>query len=213
VPGTRTVILSPHLDDAVLSCWHLLDAPGEVRVLNVFAGLPKDEAGWWDRLTGATDGRARMRERLDEDRAALASVEREADYLELLDAQYRVNGSDPLNAAAVAALIAPHVDERTVLYAPLGGGEHADHRLTCDAALSLRSAAAGLWLYADVPHSLWAEGPAPGEPPARASELHRLAPGALGRKLAAVRLYRTQAPMLERMAPAGWLAEERSWRL
>jgi hypothetical protein len=36
------VILSPHLDDAVLSCWHLLTGPGEVEVINVFAGVPAD---------------------------------------------------------------------------------------------------------------------------------------------------------------------------
>lgn len=34
------VIVSPHPDDAVLSCWHLLDDPGQVSVINVFAGVP-----------------------------------------------------------------------------------------------------------------------------------------------------------------------------
>jgi hypothetical protein len=42
-------ILSPHPDDAVLSCWHLLSDPGEARVINVFAGIPPPgRTGWWD---------------------------------------------------------------------------------------------------------------------------------------------------------------------
>ena len=47
------VILSPHLDDAVLSCWHVLSGPADVRVINLFAGLPALGAapGWWDRRT------------------------------------------------------------------------------------------------------------------------------------------------------------------
>src|SRR3954468_1605952 len=58
---TATTILSPHLDDAVLSCWHVLTGPGEVAVVNVFAGVPPAGApvGWWDRLSGDGGGRAR----------------------------------------------------------------------------------------------------------------------------------------------------------
>ena len=36
-------ILSPHPDDAVLSLWHVLAAPGGVSVLNVFNGPPDDD--------------------------------------------------------------------------------------------------------------------------------------------------------------------------
>ena len=74
------VILSPHLDDAVLSCWHLLSGPGDVSVINVFAGSPPPGSGasWWDRLSGATDSAARMAERLAEDREAFAIAGRTA---------------------------------------------------------------------------------------------------------------------------------------
>jgi hypothetical protein len=34
--GPDAVILSPHFDDAVLSCWHALASAGEVLVVNVF---------------------------------------------------------------------------------------------------------------------------------------------------------------------------------
>src|SRR5437764_70469 len=68
------VILSPHLDDAVLSCWHLLTQVGEVAVINVFAGVPTELGGpaWWDEYTGASDSAERVRERIEEDRTALA---------------------------------------------------------------------------------------------------------------------------------------------
>src|SRR5204862_125625 len=49
-----TVILSPHPDDAVLSLWHVLAGPGDVRVVNVFTGAPPGAGpGWWDELSGA----------------------------------------------------------------------------------------------------------------------------------------------------------------
>ena len=67
-------ILSPHLDDAVLSLWHVLTHPGEVAVVNVFGGSPDGHAGdaWWDRLTGGEDSVVRVGERHAEDQAAPA---------------------------------------------------------------------------------------------------------------------------------------------
>ncbi len=86
----RTVILSPHFDDAVLSCWHLLASADEVLVVNVFAGEPPaGTLGWWDRLAGATDSAAAVRTRIEEDRQALALAGRTAVNLPFLDSQYR----------------------------------------------------------------------------------------------------------------------------
>jgi hypothetical protein len=36
----NVVIFSLHLDDAVFSCWHVLDSERAVSVMNVFAGVP-----------------------------------------------------------------------------------------------------------------------------------------------------------------------------
>ena len=38
-----TTILSPHIDDAVLSLWAVLAGPGEVTVMNVFDGAPEGQ--------------------------------------------------------------------------------------------------------------------------------------------------------------------------
>src|SRR6266704_1538934 len=55
------VILSPHLDDAALSCWSVLTDQTPVTVVNVFAGVPPEECpmAWWDRMTGAESSHER----------------------------------------------------------------------------------------------------------------------------------------------------------
>jgi hypothetical protein len=93
--ASRSVVLSPHLDDAVLSCWHLL-AGGDTTVVTVFAGVPEPgTCGWSDRLTGASDSAARVRERLGEDTRAPALAGASSGRLDLLDEQYRGNGDVP----------------------------------------------------------------------------------------------------------------------
>ena len=78
-----TVVVSTHLDDAVLSCYRELGP--ETIVVTVFAGIPPPgEPGSWDRRTGATDSTARMRERRTEDIEALALSGSRAVHLDLL---------------------------------------------------------------------------------------------------------------------------------
>ena len=57
------VLLSPHLDDAVLSCWHVLSSSADVVVLNVFTAIPPagTQTPRWDRVTGSDDSADRMR--------------------------------------------------------------------------------------------------------------------------------------------------------
>ncbi|MGH2964355.1 MAG: PIG-L deacetylase family protein [Solirubrobacterales bacterium] len=146
-----TVILSPHQDDAVFSLWHVLSGPGEVRVVNVFAGAPASERlGWWDAETGASDPASRALERGREDRAALGLAGRSSVNLDFVDAQYR-DGEPPTEA--IAAALGASVPDEALLLAPAGLGGHADHRLVRSAALSLRETGRRLALYADIPHA------------------------------------------------------------
>jgi LmbE family N-acetylglucosaminyl deacetylase len=215
-----TVILSPHLDDAVLSCWHILTQPGEVLVVNVFAGVPASPGGaaWWDAYTGATDSGQRMRERIAEDRRALALAERTAVNLDLLDEQYR--GHDhplPSITTVIEAVLAPGFH----IYAPAAFANHTDHALVRAAALELRARGFRLSLYADLPHATlhgwpaWVTGK--GAPASKdlagaawenalaGTEMLRpsvqlLDPATLVRKLAAVYMYRTQLRGLQELA-------------
>jgi LmbE family N-acetylglucosaminyl deacetylase len=145
-------VVSPHLDDAVLSCWHVLTGPGAVVVVNVFDGVPAADAplGWWDLRTAATSSAERMRERRAEDRAALALTGRHGIGLGLLDDQYR-DSAPP--ADDIAALIADVLDPAIALCAPVAFDGHPDHVLARDAALVLARAGRRVSLYADLPHA------------------------------------------------------------
>src|ERR1700716_1193952 len=71
---TRILVLSPHLDDAVLGCGHLLAAHPGPTVLTVFAGAPDaypEPMTSWDRLAGFSRGDDPLVARRREDAGAL----------------------------------------------------------------------------------------------------------------------------------------------
>jgi LmbE family N-acetylglucosaminyl deacetylase len=161
-----TLILSPHFDDAVLSCWHLLDGGTEVVVVvNVFGGVPPpDAAGWWDLAGGMRGSYGVVEQRRSEDKAALELAQREAINLDFLDDQYR-DGLQPLAPVvqrlralltaetslwAPAALAAP-ADGHGVIGAPRR--PHPDHVVVRSAALALHAEGCPVILYADLPHA------------------------------------------------------------
>ena len=45
-PSAAAVIISPHLDDAVWSCFSLLVRADDVLLATVFAGMPDGAPGW-----------------------------------------------------------------------------------------------------------------------------------------------------------------------
>ena len=147
-----SIILSPHFDDAVLSCWHLLTGTGEVLVVNVFAGEPPAGVlGWWDRFAGASESAAAVRARIEEDRRALALAGRAHVNLPFLDSQYRE--ADQAPAEIVEALRGVLVAGARI-YAPASLGDgHCDHTAVRAAALALRAEGADVTLYADLPHA------------------------------------------------------------
>jgi LmbE family N-acetylglucosaminyl deacetylase len=220
--ASRTLVLSPHLDDAVLDCWSVLGGEESVTVANVFAGVPQDGARvpLWDRITGATDAAARVRERLAEDRAALARAGREPLSLPLLDAQYRGSGR-PLGPADIDRELSarlPGTFARVLAPAAIGG--HPDHLLVRRYARALLRCGLAVTLYADLPYCVlhgwpgWVDGRAaepfrdvdafwqsflagvPELPPLRSARVARLDDERAAAKLEALRCYRTQLPAL-----------------
>jgi len=212
-----TVILSPHLDDAVLSCWHVLAQPGEVEVITVFAGVPISltAPAWWDRYTGAADSGERVRERIEEDRRALAVAGRTSVNLCFLDEQYR-DGEQ--RVAPLIEQIEPLLPPGGRIYAPAAFADHTDHALVRAVALQLRDAGFPVCLYADLPHATVHGWPAWVKRMRRsgsrdlaaafwdhalagtgalAPTVHALDGASHERKLAAVRMYRTQLEGLE----------------
>jgi LmbE family N-acetylglucosaminyl deacetylase len=221
------VVLSPHLDDAVLSAWSVITGVRDVVVVNVFAGVPDPEpVPRWDRLAGASDSRAHMRARLDEDRVALELAGRSATYLPFLDRQYRTG--DP-ESGELARVIGDTTPAASMLYAPAGVGGHADHVLVRDAAVDLsRRMRLPLRLYAELPYAArfgwpsWVSG-APADPcavvdvdwdlalnsasvprSALCPHVHQLDDTQMSAKLAAMKRYRTQFSLLNQ-GPIGLL--------
>ena len=149
---TATTILSPHPDDAVLSLWRTLAGPGEVRVVNLFAGAPNGsrEPGWWDRLTGADDAAERAGERRREDEEALGLVGRVPVHLDFLDLQYR-DGDD--STASLVDGVAATVPHGGLLLVPAALDGHPDHRQAREVGLELGRRGGDVSLYADLPHA------------------------------------------------------------
>jgi LmbE family N-acetylglucosaminyl deacetylase len=173
---SEVTVFSPHLDDAVLSAWHILSAAHAAKVVTVFAGIPAPAfVTDLDRHHGATESAARMRQRRSEDRAALALAGARPVHLDLIEAQFSAFAAADLRqriaaspAEAVEILagasgigtqtdvildaIRDHVGPQTTVYGPVGIGQHPDHRDLSRAMLRLRDKVRELHLFADSPY-------------------------------------------------------------
>lgn len=172
------LFLSPHLDDAVLSCGGTigrLTRSGEaVLVLTVFAG---DPAPPYSRLARRLhrqwgDPPQPVRLRRAEDAAANARLGAVPSYEDLPDSIYRRDRQGAWmytgNASLMGAL--PHPDDEWIphylaarveatrrpedgqVYAPLGVGGHVDHMLTFRAAQILIERGYTVSFYEDFPY-------------------------------------------------------------
>ena len=144
------VVFSSHIDDAVFSCYSVLGR--ETTVVTVLAGVPPPGVvGDWDVEGGTSDSAARVVERREEDRRALARSGSEVVHLDFADSQYCGQpGVETPTGQAVAAAVRPLVEQATAVYAP-AGIFNLDHKLVRDAVLSVRPDAA---LYGDIPYAL-----------------------------------------------------------
>jgi LmbE family N-acetylglucosaminyl deacetylase len=174
------VYLSPHLDDAVLSCGGLIHrqvVTGQrPLVVTIFAGSPPpaEELSGFARFLHERDKNPGLvAARLAEDQAALAVLG--ADYLRLAypDCIYRgrphageayypseealfgaVHAAEaglPDELAAALAELIP-ADAGVTLYAPLTVGNHVDHQLTFAAARILAGQGWKVRFYEDYPY-------------------------------------------------------------
>ena len=172
----RWIYLSPHLDDAVLSCGGLIFEQSrqglQTEIWTVFAGDAPDgplsplalrcHADW-----GIPDVHELVAIRRDEDQAAAAIVGAEIAHFSLPDCIYRRDAQGvplypeevfvPLHPfdqgleADIAAVLAAELLPEDILVAPLAIGEHVDHRL---ARLAAEGLGRPLRYYADIPYVL-----------------------------------------------------------
>jgi len=172
----RWIYLSPHLDDAVLSCGGLIFEQSrqglQTEIWTIFAGDAPDgplsplalrcHADW-----GIPDVHELVAIRRDEDQAAAGIVGAEIAHFSLPDCIYRrAAAGNPLYPdevfvpfhpfdlgldADIAAVLATELLPDDILVAPLAIGQHVDHRLARMAAERLHRP---LRYYADIPYVL-----------------------------------------------------------
>ncbi len=216
--GCRRLVVSPHLDDGVLSCGGALAlwaASGEQPcVVTVCAGRPVDDVTDFARFQHARWGKTAdiVGLRRDEDRRALAILGATPAWLPYLDCIYRgerytsetalfgpvaLDEQDLIELVAVdLATLWKETDEAIVVM-PLGLGNHVDHQIV---------RAAGDWLGSlDVP-VVWYEDFPYAARPGGAEQLAALTAGlraetadiseVLDRKIAAIAAYASQVPVL-----------------
>jgi LmbE family N-acetylglucosaminyl deacetylase len=154
----RLLVISPHLDDVVLSCGALLLAhPGAV-VATLFAATPPaytDPLNEHDTACGFRPGDDTMAVRRVEDEHALRSVGATPRWLPLWQNSH-VERDDPLAVPdqAVDAIVEAIDEVRpSCVVAPLGLS-HVDHQACHAAALAAYDAAGSVpWLwYCDLPY-------------------------------------------------------------
>lgn len=151
---TRLLVISPHLDDAVLGCaCALLSFPGAV-VLTLFAGVPGPTQSLtdWDERCGYRSSTQAMTRRRQEDAAALRALQARPWHLDFLDAQYRKTEPAQETLAQAIRDAVSETDPHMVMI-PLGLF-HSDHLRVHDAAWAAWSGGDGRWwfCYEDLPY-------------------------------------------------------------
>jgi LmbE family N-acetylglucosaminyl deacetylase len=199
----RIVVVSPHLDDGVLSLGASIAswcrAGTEVDLLTALACDPNSSApaGGWDRRGGfATEGES-ARGRRDEDRRACAVLGARPVWLPFGSVDYERHGTDEDVRRAVLSV----ADGAGVVLLPGFPLSHPDHdRLVRELVAELDGRRTAL--YAEQPYTRRAGGE-PEVPDWLAAGLgeRTFAPVATGRrdrlaKWRAIRCYRTQLPLL-----------------
>ncbi|MEC5406072.1 PIG-L family deacetylase [Paraburkholderia sp. MPAMCS5] len=148
----RLFVVSPHLDDAVLSCGALLQANPASIVCTVFTASPRANMSTeWDRQSGFKDAFEAMRTRKGEDSRALKILNARPVHLPFCDSQYLQSPSREELTCALRQTLLEYHPEKVLI--PLGLF-HSDHTLVSDACLELLSDAAGIEFlaYEEVPY-------------------------------------------------------------
>ncbi len=170
------IYLSPHLDDAALSCGGMLArqraASDSVLVITVCSGVPPVDATFSSfahhlHMRWNLPPHQAVQARIREDQVALDALGVDACWLGCLDAIYRqpdcyvddptlfgqVAPADPL-ARVLPQMLAGLVQRFPYarIYAPLAVGLHVDHQIVYTAACDLASQGRSVIFYEDFPY-------------------------------------------------------------
>ena len=150
----KVVILSPHLDDAVLNCWYTINH-NECTVLTIFAGIPqKGTTKLWDFLCGKKDSNQMVINRREENENALQNTGCSIQNLDYLDQQYRGNTSK-VDIDQVVHTILDISPKDAIFLAPLAASRlfrHQDHVITRNIGVRLFHEKKQVQFYPDSPY-------------------------------------------------------------
>jgi LmbE family N-acetylglucosaminyl deacetylase len=153
--GDRLVVLSPHLDDAVLSLGgtiaRAVRAGSEVTVITVFAGDPEStaEACEWDKLCGFSGAGEAMRARRREDAQACEILGATPAWFPYWDVDYDEEVSDD----AIWQSLATGLLGADFVLVPGFPLEHPDHARLTRLVLERIPATSTLGLYVEQPYA------------------------------------------------------------
>lgn len=147
----RVLLLSPHLDDAVLSAGQFIAGRGGYAdVLTVFSGIPMQGKKYvtdYDRSCGFRTSKDAMVVRRQEDTEALAILNARPIYTDRLDSQYK--GQNQVNKPLINILqSAIKLHNYEMILAPLGL-IHPDHVVIANELMKL--GLPNLYLWEDIP--------------------------------------------------------------
>jgi LmbE family N-acetylglucosaminyl deacetylase len=151
VSGSRIVVVSPHLDDAVLSlgAWTAAAAArgDDVRVVTVFAGDPgsEDSPSPWDARAGFRTAGEAARARRGEDEEACSLLGAGTDWLE---------GTRAAPPEELGRVLAAALGDAELVLVPGFPCTHADHELVATAVAEQRLDGE-LAFYVDQPYATW----------------------------------------------------------
>jgi len=223
LPDSPLVLVSPHLDDAVLSCGgriaHEVARGRPVVVLTAFSRdepletpseLAADLRRWWKLPLAAV-----MAHRRREDREACSRLGAEPVHLDFPDALYRlddrgeplyptlealygeIHAADAPLVEALARRIAAE-DPAAELLGPLGVGHHVDHQIVRRALERVRPEAG---FYEEFPYTEWKRRAVPKalvRPETWRSEALGLTAEELEARVGAITAYASQVPAMFR---------------
>lgn len=150
----NVVVVSPHLDDAVLSVGATMRSLSrrevDVQLVTVFAGDPEkeDRASYWDAKRGLTKKTEVFEARRGEDQAAAAVLGVEPVWLPFDDGAY-VSRRDP---DEIWARLRPLLYGAAAVLLPGWPLVHADHRFVTAMVMQRLAATVPILLYAELPY-------------------------------------------------------------
>ena len=158
-PAGPILVLSPHLDDAALSCGALLERPGPITVYDVFTQRPEPEQVTdWDTRCGFAGSNEAMDARWAEEHVAFDGSQHLFAAIDLLDGQYRPGARDERDTAhlarAIDGWIATNAGDGPMIVAlPVGAG--TPHGVPPTLPVRWRARRAGTFAFTNSLDHVW----------------------------------------------------------